>query len=348
MNTKFYNGEGKRHQTELNLPVINDELKTSPENYRATPELAAAVDTAITLGMPLLLTGEPGSGKSSLAKSIAWEVLGENEVPLQFTVKSETRATDLFYRFDTVGRFHASNLPDGNKDDCAAHQFLHFEAMGKALLQAKPYAFVKKLLNDDKYAEKAHNGTQKRSVVLIDEIDKAPRDVPNDILVEIEQLCFDIAELQTRITLDETEQQYRPIVVITSNSEKALPDAFLRRCVFHHLQFPPFADDENNSGITVEKIIEIRLLSRYQSEPTLITQAISWFKFLREASNIERKPSLAELLNWLEYLLISNPHATELNPDSTLLQSGINNLLLKQPRDQEQCASWLKQWSDAI
>ncbi|MEE9302763.1 MAG: MoxR family ATPase [Thiotrichaceae bacterium] len=346
MSNSYYQGQGEQHATSLQLPVINLDSQTEPQGYLATPELAAAVDTAITLGMPLLLTGEPGSGKSSLAKSIAWEVLGGNEIPLHFTIKSDTRANDLFYRFDTVGRFHASNIPDA---DTAAHHFIHFEAMGRAILQAKPIAAVQQLLKSETQVAKIHTGTQKRSVVLIDEIDKAPRDVPNDILVEIEQLCFDIPELEARVELQPEERNYQPIVIITSNSEKALPEAFLRRCVYHHLQFPPFADDEQAKGqvqgITVNDIVASRLGNRYQGVSPLLDQAISWFKYLRrEVHGIERKPSLAELLNWLEYLVLKDPEGKGLNAQTQQLCNSINHLLLKNPKDQQQCKQWLEQW----
>lgn len=344
MSKRYYQGQGRRSATPLQLPVINFDSQTEPEGYLATPELAAAVDTAITLGMPLLLTGDPGSGKSSLAKSIAWEVLGEYETPLRFTVKSDTRASDLFYRFDTVGRFHASNTADA---DTAPHHFIHFEAMGTAILRAKPIAAVQQLLKDEQKVAKIHNGTQKRSLVLIDEIDKAPRDVPNDILVEIEQLCFDIPELETHIALEADERHYQPIVIITSNSEKALPEAFLRRCVYHHLQFPPFADDDDATHITVTDIVISRLGNRIAGENKLVDQAISLFKYLRrDAQGIERKPSLAELLNWLDYLLQMKPSITRLDPQSPQLTNSMNHLLLKNPKDQQQCEYWLEQWLD--
>lgn len=344
MNKKYYKGQGNREITPLELPVIDHDALTKPQGYIATPELAAAVDTAITLGMPLLLTGEPGSGKSSVAKSIAWEVLGADEEPLQFIVKSDTRAKDLFYRFDTVGRFHASNSPEMDTD---AHHFIHFEAIGKAILQAKPISIVKRLLQKNSYIEKVHTGKQKRNVVLIDEIDKAPRDVPNDILVEIEQLCFDIPELQANVSLSDNDLQYQPIVIFTSNSERALPEAFLRRCVYHHLQFPAFVNDENSNEVTINKIVESRLGNRYKGENELIDDSINWFKFLRnEVQGIERKPSLAEFLNWIEYLLITNSDKTKLNFESKSVIRSVNNILLKNPKDQQQSKEWLQRWKD--
>lgn len=321
---------------------MNTKPVLDPKGYLATPELAAAVDTAITLGMPLLLTGEPGSGKSALAKSIAWEVLGEQEKPLTFTMKSDSRANDLFYQFDTVGRFHAANQSDDG--DTSVQRYLHFQALGQAILQAKPYAFVQQLLGDDDAAKRVHSGEPKRSVVLIDEIDKAPRDVPNDILVELEQLCFDVHELQQRVELNDEERQYQPIVIITSNSERTLPEAFLRRCVYHHLQFPPFDDSEGKSGVTVSEIVA-RRLGRFGAEEALLQQALNWFKYLRtQAQGIERKPSLAEYLNWLEFLLRTEPRVASLDVQSSMIQHSIQHLLLKKPADQAKCQHWLDAW----
>lgn len=342
MSKRFYNGQGERQSAPLILPTINHDIQTSPQGYLATSDLAAAVDTALTLGMPLLLTGEPGSGKSALAKSIAWEVLGDDEKPLEFIVKSDTRVIDLFYRFDSIGRFHAANMTDGQ---IAAEHFLHFNAVGQAILKAKPFQYVAELLKNEVRAKLIHGGEQKRSVVLIDEIDKAPRDVPNDMLVELEQLCFDIQELQTRVDLEGEERNYQPIIIITSNSEKALPEAFLRRCVYHHLQFPAFDKAEGETAVTVRDIVDRRLGSRFTWEEGLLKDAISWFKYLRtDASGIEKKPSMAEFLNWLEYLQATNSHATELNSESVQLQQSISSILLKKSQDQAQCSQWLSQW----
>ncbi len=179
------------------------------------PELAAAVDVALTLGMPLLLTGEPGSGKSGLADSLAWELgLGE---PLRFPVQSDTESRDLFYRFDTVGRFHAAQTRAPAESPAAdAGRFISFEALGRAILLAKPVAIEAALGLPP--GSLGHPGAPCRSVVLIDEIDKAPRDVPNDILVEIERMEFGVPELRVgdgqpvRVALGADENRYRPIV----------------------------------------------------------------------------------------------------------------------------------------
>jgi MoxR-like ATPase len=277
--TRFYRGQGHSEpKTADALPTVDDEARRRPEDYRATPELAAAVDVALTLGMPLLLTGEPGSGKSGLADSLAWELgLGK---PLRFPVKSDTESRDLFYRFDTVGRFHAAQArpadPGSDYDRADAGRFIAFEALGQAILHAKPPGIERELRLPPGSVD--HPGAPRRSVVLIDEIDKAPRDVPNDILVEIERMEFGIPELSgggralVRVALSPDEARHRPIVIFTSNSEKALPDPFLRRCVYHHLGFPPFDADLPKDArgnlpedrVTVDTIVAARLGSRFQ------------------------------------------------------------------------------------
>ncbi|MER2602622.1 MAG: AAA family ATPase, partial [Candidatus Competibacter phosphatis] len=223
---RIYTGQGGRAPAKVkDLPSVNPEALRAPEGYLAPPDLAAAVDVALTLGIPLLLTGEPGSGKSALADSVAYELgLGR---ALRFVVKSDTEARDLFYRFDTVGRFHAAQTPGA---DAHPGRYISFAALGKAILHAKLPSFVEALGVPAHAVD--HPGERTRSVVLIDEIDKAPRDVPNDILVEIETMQFDIPELSgggqgaVRVGLDDArnENQYRPIVIFTSNREKALPE----------------------------------------------------------------------------------------------------------------------------
>ncbi len=363
-----YKGRGARQPDAVDrLPVVDPMALRTPQDYRASADLAAAVNVALILGMPLLLTGEPGSGKSGLADSLAWELATHDEQepkPLRFVVKSDTQARDLFYRFDTVGRFHASQTPDADADP---RQFISFEALGKAILHAKSPDYAYETLGLPPNAVD-HPGTPKRSVVLIDEIDKAPRDVPNDILVELERLEFEIPELRTvqqpaadnskqhaddRIGLEPHENRYRPIVIITSNSEKALPDPFLRRCVYHHLQFPPFRQaqgEQDTEMVTVQDIVASRLGSRYANGgQLLVEQAISLFRHLREESGrLERRPTLAELLDWLNYLL---PQAGEGRPPASLqameeekLINSLKNLLLKKPADQARATELWQAW----
>jgi MoxR-like ATPase len=371
--TRFYRGQGHSEPKIADaLPTVDLEAMRRPEDYRATPELAAAVDVALTLGMPLLLTGEPGSGKSGLADSLAWELgLGE---PLRFPVKSDTESRDLFYRFDTVGRFHAAQArpADGGDEDRAdAGRFIAFEALGQAILHAKPPAIERELRLPP--GSLAHPGAPRRSVVLIDEIDKAPRDVPNDILVETERMAFGIPELSgsgralVHVALTPEEARWRPIVIFTSNSEKALPDPFLRRCVYHHLGFPPFdadlpKDAQGNlpeDRVTVDTIVAARLGSRFQRKQQAeanVADALDLFRTLRgEGLGLTRRPTLAELLDWLDHLMPQRlpPSAwTQLaalraggdaDTEQRLL-TAITSLLLKRPADKARAPTLLAQW----
>lgn len=364
----FYTGRGGQDiSIRDRLPTVNPQALRSPDRYRASPELAAAVDVALTLGMPLLLTGEPGSGKSGLADSLAWEI-GLGEV-LRFSVKSDTESRDLFYRFDTVGRFHAAQTKPADDAALAPSRFITFAALGKAILLAKDRARLIELGLQDHVA--ADVQSQRRSVVLIDEIDKAPRDVPNDMLVEIEHMQFDIPELADgsrslmQVGLDRDENRFRPIVIFTSNSEKALPDPFLRRCVYHHLGFPPFkADAQNENAVTVESIVQARLGDRYSPDGRIavhVASALRFVRYLREdRRGLERLPTLAEILNWLDYLMPQRTQFSEwtilaaLDADATesanqeRLIGSIKHLLLKTASDQSKAGDLLKQWREPL
>jgi MoxR-like ATPase len=181
------------------------------------------VNVALTLSQPLLVTGAPGTGKTGLAASIAYELdLGK---PLKFETKSNSVSRELFYTYDALGRFQAKET---GLDASPIHYFT-YNALGEAILRANAPEAVQRFLSKDF----KHVGKQ-QSIVLIDEVDKAPRDFPNDLLNEIEHMYFRIPELGNVVI--SADPAMWPIVVITSNSEKTLPDPFLRRCIFY--QFP--------------------------------------------------------------------------------------------------------------
>jgi MoxR-like ATPase len=298
---------------------------TDPAGYLPDQGLVDAVNVALILRQPLLLTGEPGTGKSQLAWSVAYQ-LGLDP-PRVFETKSTTIARDLFYSFDNIGRFRAAQTPGASIDP---RLFLFFNALGLAIVLANPPETVFRLLPSD-----FKHSAPRRSVVLIDEIDKAPRDFPNDILNEIELLYFRIPELDNAQV--GAEPEYRPVVIMTSNSEKALPDAFLRRCIFYSIPFP---DDER-----LEQIILARLPERLVKGGPLLRDAISFFGHLRQDEmGLRKRPGTAELLNWLAAVLEfecdpSKPLAAQTGTTSRTLAA-----LAKMGEDQERVREAFKQW----
>lgn len=372
----YYLGPKNKHpkpQKWRDLPGFDPDDLTHPKDYLAPAGLVSAVNVALELGMPLLLTGEPGCGKSQLAYSLAWELdhpQNPNDAwqkPLAFTVKSDTQSRDLFYHFDTLGRFRATRR-DGENDD--PRGFLRFEALGMAILQALGIDAVSKLgLYDclDVSGESQPVAEPRRSVVLIDEIDKAPREVPNDILNEIERMSFDIPELfetaRKKTTISLQAATMRPIVIITSNRERELPDAFLRRCVYFHLELPAFRSKPNNSNgpstdddVTIEKIIEKRLDIKIQTEEhvpnaqkSVWAAGISFFHYLRNEARLEKQPSIAELLNWMQLLqkrgkgLVETPHLTN-TAWLDVFTTSASVTLLKHKEDQERIKHLIDGW----
>lgn len=263
-NFQLYNTSGKTLKDRaLSLPPY-EKLKgvNSPKGYIASQPLADAVNVAIALGQPLLLTGEPGTGKTQLANSIAHQM----GIPLlKSYIKTTSTAKDLFYRYDSLRHFHDVQLKD--KKEVKTTAYITLNALGTAIV----------------------NSPNLRSVVLIDEIDKAPRDFPNDLLNELENMEFTIHE--TGDTYKATEAN-RPIVVITSNSEKNLPDAFMRRCVFYHIPFP---DTD-----LLKKIVQRRVPLK-NSLQTKLDALIQHFTNIRN-KDIRKKPATAELLSWIQIL----------------------------------------------
>jgi MoxR-like ATPase len=261
-----------------------------PRHYVAEDGLRHAVEIAVYLRQPLLLTGEPGTGKTQLGYSVAWEF--NMAPPLRFNTKSVTTARDLFYTFDTLARFRDAQLTrSGDVNVFDSRKYLALRPLGEAIVRARA--------RDQNLAwlspEWTHlsRDARRRSVVIVDEIDKAARDVPNDVLDEVEQFRFQIPELDNiAVTADPA---LSPILIFTSNSEKNLPDAFLRRCVYHNINFP---DKE-----TLDSIIASRLSSAAATKPPLVRDAVELFTKLRDpGTGIRKAPGTAELLNWIRVL----------------------------------------------
>jgi MoxR-like ATPase len=250
---------------------------SSPAGYRPKQDTVDAVNVSLTLGQPLLITGEPGCGKTTLADWVAFKLGLQRS--LRFQTRSNSTARDLFYYFDAVGRFHAAQTGR----DADPRNFIEYRAMGEAVMRALGRDHVSPFVSPSR--AQSYGASPTRSVVLIDEIDKAPRDFPNDLLGELERFGFEIPELGIQEV--NAPSTLPPIVIVTSNVERSLPDAFLRRCVFHHLEFP---DDD-----LLRDIITLRIASMPRSSG-LVSDAIKVIRTLRDARLSIRKPGTAELL----------------------------------------------------
>jgi MoxR-like ATPase len=265
--------------------------------YEADEDLEAAVNVALLLGQPLLLTGAPGTGKTQLAFHVSNQ-FGWGD-PLIFEAKSTSSYRDLFYTYDALGRFHAKDAEGASRD---VRDYIEYNALGRAILRTRHEEEIKRYLGESY----KHDGP-KPSVVLIDEIDKAPRDFPNDILREIENLYFKVPE----IDLEEVaaDPDHRIVVVITSNSEKNLPPAFLRRCTYFHIK-PP--SDKKLLQILTNRFGELA------KEDNFYTDAIALYNTLRKGG-LEKAPATAELLAWVAYL--RQRGITSLNDPKTIRAS---------------------------
>src|SRR2546421_1557709 len=275
---KLYTGDGTTiSERGLRLPLFERAAELNdPAGYLADEGLRDAVNVALMLGQPLLVTGEPGTGKTQLAASIAFEL--NLSAPLIFHTKTTSTARDLFYRYDALGHFHDAQF---RKDESRVEDYIHYEALGLAILlsmnpqEANPYL-----------PDQLRDAGPVRSVVLIDEVDKAPRDLPNDVLNEIDNMSFTVKETGHTFSAD---QSYRPVVVLTSNSEKNLPDAFLRRCVFYHISFP--------ARERLKEIVQRRLRLDSNFTPQMLDHALQHFEKIRDLT-LKKRPATAELLAW--------------------------------------------------
>jgi len=257
----------------------------STGSYIASDELQNSVNIAIALGRPLLVKGEPGTGKTMLAKSIA-ENLGMDLII--WNIKSTTKAQEGLYVYDTVQRLYDSQF--GDRDVSDIKQYIKLGKLGEAFV------------------------SEKQVVLLIDEIDKADLEFPNDLLWELDIMSFHIPETGETITA-----KHRPIVIITSNAEKELPDAFLRRCIFHYIDFP----DE-------EMMAEIVKVHHPHLDDYLVQKAIEAFYSLRNVSGLLKKPSTSELLDWVQALALGG-----VDPDRLSKELPFIGVLLKKNQDLE-------------
>ena len=261
-------------------------------DYVATPDLMLAVNAAITLQRPLLVKGEPGTGKTMLAETVA-AALG---LPLlQWHIKSTTKAQQGLYEYDAVSRLRDSQL--GGEHGSRVHDIANYIVKG-VLWQAF--------------------SAEAPTVILIDEIDKADIEFPNDLLRELDRMEFYVYE-----TRELVRARHRPIVFITSNNEKELPDAFLRRCFFHYIKFP---DKE-----TMQRIIDVHFPDLKKA---LIREALEVFFELREIPGLKKKPSTSELLDWLKLLVAEDipPEALRAK-DSKAAIPPLHGALLKNEQD---------------
>jgi len=277
-------------------------------NYEADENLEAAVNVALVLDRPLLVSGAPGCGKTQLGYAIARKV-GIERVYF-FSVKSTSEARDLFYAYDAIGRFQAVQIAGAERQFSPSRElaarppkvadYIEYRALGAAILDAHAWGDISHLA----VGSYQHPGEPRRSVVIVDEVDKAPRDFPNDLLDAIDRMRFGVPELLQLASSvgrspetpgrQKMDSDVRPIVVITSNSEKQLPDPFLRRCVYAEIGFP--SDDEEGRR-KLDKIVSTALDQRVGNIAQTVAQAVRKLIFEYRRRNVVRRPGIAELLD---------------------------------------------------
>ena len=258
------------------------------DTYIATDDLMTAVNAAVTLQRPLLVKGEPGTGKTLLAEEVARAL----EMPFyEWHIKSTTKANHGLYEYDAVSRLRDSQLGEDRVQDIA--NYIRRGMMWEAFTSEVP------------------------AVLLIDEIDKADIEFPNDLLRELDRMEFYVYETQETI-----RARHRPAVIITSNNEKELPDAFLRRCFFHYIRFP--------ERETMERIVRVHFPD---IKKTLIKEAMEVFFSIREVHGLKKKPSTSELLDWLKLLMAEDIAPEALRQDASKAISQLYGALLKNEQD---------------
>ncbi len=261
---------------------------TGTNDYVSTDDLTVAVNASIALERPLIVKGEPGTGKTELARQVALAL----DMPIiEWNIKSTTKAQQGLYEYDAVSRLRDSQLGDEKVQD------------------------VSNYIKKGKLWE-AFEADQKL-VLLIDEIDKADIEFPNDLLQELDQMKFHVYETGQTISA-----KHRPIVIITSNNEKELPDAFLRRCFFHYIQFP---DTE-----ILKCIVDVHFPN---IKPELVHAALQQFFEIRETPGLKKKPSTSEVLDWLKLLLVEDLNASDLRRDGKDALPKLHGALLKNEQD---------------
>lgn len=261
---------------------------TGTQNYVATEDLTVAVNAAVLLERPLLIKGEPGTGKTELAKQVA-SALGLELI--EWNIKSTTKAQQGLYEYDAVSRLRDSQLGDERVRD-----------VGNYIRKGKLWT--------------AFEADQK-VVLLLDEIDKADIEFPNDLLQELDKMAFHVYE-----TGETVAAKNRPVVIITSNNEKELPDAFLRRCFFHYISFP----DQD----TMRQIVKMHYPDIKEQ---LLTTALTQFYEIREQQGLKKKPSTSEVLDWLKLLLAEDLSPEDLKRDAGNLLPKLHGALLKNEQD---------------